>query len=172
MLERHAEGSERENAVSRMWTQHALRELGSEWRVVERGRGWRVLRDEAQREREPGNRNTIGNLSVCCCNKNIILCPPSPTHSRTHWWRQMCSKGQWGRKKKIYIYRGGVREKGGRGGATDGGMKVLIMAYGSDRVFVFSTRHSVFTQRKAIRGARGCICIPHKVSSNWEWEQH
>lgn len=42
----------------------------------------------------------------------------------------------------------------GERGATDGGMKVLIMAYGSDSVFVFATRRSVFTQRKAIRGAR------------------
>lgn len=41
----------------------------------------------------------------------------------------------------------------GERGATDGEMKVLIMAYGSDSVFVFSTRRSVFTQRKAIRGA-------------------
>lgn len=44
------------------------------------------------------------------------------------------------------IYREVECVRRGERGATDGEMKVLIMAYGSDSVFVFSTRHSVFTQ--------------------------
>lgn len=53
-------------------------------------------------------------------------------------------------------------------GAADGKMKVLIMAYGADSMCVCVSAQFFFIQWKHIMRLCDCICISHKVSSNWE----